>query len=148
MISRIMMVCIGNICRSPMAEVLLAGTLADHRIEANVMSAGLAALDGHGADPIACELLQERGLDLSNHRAHQITVPLIKEAELILVMEAAQQQAIESMMPSARGKVFVIGKWDNFEVPDPYRQPRSAFEQALTLIEQGLAQWQQKIWKV
>jgi len=112
------------------------------------MSAGLAALDGHGADPIACELMAERGLDLSAYRAHQITLPLIQEAELILVMEAGQQQAIEKMSPSVRGKVFGIGKWGEFDIPDPYRQPRTAFEEALTLIEQGLAQWQQKIWKV
>lgn len=148
MISRIMMVCTGNICRSPMAEVMLATALGKHNIEASVMSAGLAALDGHGADPIACELMAERGIDLGQHRAQQITVPLINEMELILVMEAGQKFAIEKMAPSARGKVFGIGKWGDFDVPDPYRQPRFAFEEALTLIDKGLAQWQEKTWKI
>lgn len=148
MISRIMMVCTGNICRSPMAEVMLADSLSKHNIEANVISSGLGALTGHGADPIACELMEERGLDLSQHRAQQITSPLINEMELILVMEAGQQQAIEKMTPSVRGKVFGIGKWGEFEIPDPYRQPRAAFEEALSLIETGLNQWQQKIWKI
>lgn len=131
-----------------MAEVLLAATLKRHGIEANVMSAGLGAMVGQGADPMACELMAERGLDLSQHRAQQITTPLINDAELILVMEAGQLRAIEHMNLSARGKVFGIGKWGEFDVPDPFRQPRFAFEEALTMIDRGLAQWQQKIWNI
>jgi len=92
------------------------------------------------------ELMQERGLDLSKHRAQQLTPELITQSDLILVMEAVQQKAVESMMPSARGRVYRIGKWGEFDVPDPYRAPKEKYQLALQLIEQGLKQWNEKIW--
>lgn len=138
MFDRILMVCVGNICRSPMAEALLAHELrasSPHRV---VESAGISALVGKPADPIAVELMKERGIDLSAHRARQLTGNLLRDFELVLVMEAGHQRAVESMQPSARGKVFRLGKWGNFDVPDPYRHPREEFERSLALIERGI----------
>jgi protein-tyrosine phosphatase len=73
MLNRILVVCIGNICRSPMAESLLAQRLSGRSPDIWVGSAGLAALVGRPADPIAQTLMQERGLAISDHRARQIT---------------------------------------------------------------------------
>ncbi len=139
------MVCTGNICRSPIAQVLFESHL-DNNKDVVVNSAGLAALVGQPAAPMSQELMQERGLDLSKHRAQQLTPELITQSDLILVMEAGQQKAVESMMPSARGRVYRIGKWGEFDVPDPYQGPREKYELALNLIEQGLRQWNEKIW--
>lgn len=133
------MVCIGNICRSPMAEALLRRDLAASHPNVRVESAGLHALVGHPADPIAVELMKERGVELEAHRARQLTPPMVREADLILVMDGRQQKAIEEMYPPARGKVHRLGKWQDADIPDPYRQPREAFVNALTLIERGLA---------
>jgi protein-tyrosine phosphatase len=136
--NRILMVCTGNICRSPMAEVLLARRLHDRGITAVVESAGIAALVGHGADPMAQALMGARGLDLAQHRARQLTAELLRSFELILVMETGQQRAVEASHPSARGRVHRIGRIGKFDVPDPYRQGRAAFERSLELIERGL----------
>lgn len=146
MFTRILTVCIGNICRSPMAEALLAHRLAGRGVSATVESAGIAALLGHPADPIAQELMRERGLDLSGHRARQLTPELVRAAELVLVMEAEQQKVIESMLPSARGRVHRIGRFGGFDVPDPYRRERAAFEQSLSLIERGIDDFEKAFW--
>src|SRR4051795_10625813 len=66
---RVLMVCTGNICRSPMAQVLLEQALRKRGFDVRVESAGLGALVGRGADPMAMQLMEKRGLDLKTHRA-------------------------------------------------------------------------------
>lgn len=80
------MVCVGNICRSPMAEALVAHRLAGMPGVATA-SAGISALVGRPADGLAQELMAARGLDLSGHRARQLTPELATSFDLILVME-------------------------------------------------------------
>jgi protein-tyrosine phosphatase len=146
MFSRILTVCVGNICRSPMAEAELMARLRKRGLLAVVESAGLGALVGRPADPVAQELMLARGIDISGHRARQLTPELIRSFELILVMEAEQQRAVEGILPGARGRVHRIGRWGAFDVPDPYRQDRQAFEKALELIVRGVDDLEKAFW--
>lgn len=140
MFKRVLMVCIGNICRSPTAEYLLRHKLADPAIQ--VESAGLGALIGKPADPIAQEILAEQGVDMSRHRARQVNRAILNGFDLVLTMEERHLEAMHSMAPEIRGRAFLIGKWqDNVEIPDPYRQQRPAFEHAYNLIGQSLDTW-------
>jgi protein-tyrosine phosphatase len=143
---RILTVCVGNICRSPMAAALFSERLRSGGANATVESAGIAALVGKPADPIAQELMRERGLDISAHRARQLTPEIIRSFELILVMEAEQQRAVESILSSARGRVHRIGRWGDFDVPDPYRRGRGEFERALDLISRGVDDFEKAFW--
>jgi protein-tyrosine phosphatase len=146
MVNNILIVCTGNICRSPMAEALLRASSAVSRPHLKVSSAGLAALEGHPAAPLAVTLLAERGLDLSAHRARQLTPELVAAADLILVMDAAQQRRLETLAPSARGRVHRLGRFGNFDIADPFRQDRAAFARSLALIEEGLAGFERVFW--
>ncbi|CAK0767371.1 protein-tyrosine phosphatase [Gammaproteobacteria bacterium] len=146
MFKNILTVCVGNICRSPMAEYLIRQNPMAQKVGVVISSAGLSALTGFPADPMAQELLRERGIDLSAHRARKFTPDLLVRSDLILVMEAWQQREIERMSPVARGKVHMLGRWRNTEIPDPYSKPRAAFEEALTLIESSIHDWKNRLW--
>lgn len=137
-----MVVCIGNICRSPIGEVLLK----EQHPHLNIFSSGLGALVGKPADPSSVELMTEKGIDLTQHRAQQINTVLVGSADLILVMEQSHIDRMHSQYPESRGKVHLIGKWiDNQEVPDPYKKDKAAFSNASQLIEAGLEAWKNKL---
>lgn len=136
--------CVGNICRSPTAEQLLRNALAHSAIE--VSSAGLAALRDSPLEPTALQVLEEHGHAPVSHRARQLTSAAVSDADLVLVMEQRHIGGVLSLAPEARGKVFLLGKWQyNREIMDPYRQGKPAFVHAYALIEQAAQAWAQKL---
>ena len=144
MIRHILVVCVGNICRSPMAEAVLRDALTG-QVEITVESAGLGALVDEPASEFAVELMRDRGLDITSHRAQQLTPELVTKADLILVMESGHRRVIDANEPTARGKVYRLGEWQDLEIPDPYRQPREAFEAALEKIDKSIADWVERL---
>lgn len=121
-IRRILVLCEGNHCRSPLAEALLRKAL-DSRIE--VRSAGIHALVGEPPHEETRRLGAELGLDLGTHRGRQVTPELAVKADLILVMDRIQKRACEALNPSVRGRVFLLGHWlapGRPEIPDPVRR--------------------------
>lgn len=142
MFNKILVVCVGNICRSPTAEVLLKHRLQENGKEIAVDSAGLGALVGKDIEPTARQVLVENGIEPNLHSAKQINTDMIAQADLVLAMEQAHIQHLNEIAPQARGKTFLLGKWlDNKEIPDPYRQQKPAFDHAYTLIDQSIAAW-------
>ena len=137
----ILMLCIGNICRSPIAEALLAREFPDKTI----WSAGLGALVGNPADQLSIEVAAANGLDLSAHRAQQLAGWMCQTAELMLVMEQGHKTQLEQLYPLARGKVFRLGEIGQFDIADPYRQSKAVFESAYALIARGVADWAPRI---
>ena len=144
MIEEVLLVCVGNICKSPMAEAMLREALKD-RAGISVTSAGLGALVDFPAAEHSVALMSERGLDITGHRARQLTPVMIAAADLILVMEAGHKRAIDEQDPTARGKIHRLGEWQDLDIPDPYRQPRKAFEETLVLSDEGVQDWAEKI---
>jgi protein-tyrosine phosphatase len=127
-----------------MAEGLFTRELSGNK-GCVVSSAGINALTGHNPDKNACQLMQEKGIDISQYRACQLNTELTRKADLILVMESFHQSAIEANDSSAKGKVFKLGKWDDIEIPDPYGQDIKVFESTLQLIEKSVTQWLKKL---
>ncbi|KZN58225.1 phosphotyrosine protein phosphatase [Pseudoalteromonas luteoviolacea CPMOR-1] len=141
MFDSVLVVCAGNICRSPTAEYVLKSKLEGKNI--NVSSAGLTALVDKGADSMASELAQVNGIDMSAHKGRQISSSLVSSNALILVMEQRHVQDLCARYPEARGKTFLLGKWlGDKEIPDPYRQSREAFEHVYDLIDSACGAWQ------
>ncbi|WP_233864525.1 low molecular weight protein-tyrosine-phosphatase [Paraburkholderia adhaesiva] len=137
MISRVLVVCEGNICRSPLACALLTRELPDIAFT----SAGTHARTGEGADPLIAEIASARGVDLAAHTASQVTGERVRDADLILTMTKAQREQIETAWPFARGKVYRLTEHEGVDVVDPYRRHRAAFELAFAQIEHGVAHW-------
>lgn len=145
MIKKVLIVCVGNVCRSPMAQLLLENRFKQCNLNTTLDSAGLAALIGQPADPMAVCLLKDKGFDLSYHRAKQLSKAMLFEADLVLTMSSQQEAQIIDKFPTLCGKVHRLGKWDEFDIPDPYRRPKAAFQQALMLIEYGIESWCQRL---
>ncbi|MCW8944675.1 MAG: low molecular weight phosphotyrosine protein phosphatase [Sedimenticola sp.] len=142
MFSHILVTCVGNICRSPMAEALLRHHCTSHiSHHLEIRSAGIHALIGHPADPLAEQLMTECGLDISQHRGQKLSPQLVQWADIILVMEQEHKRYIESRNPTARGKVFRLLEDEKRDIPDPYQQDKDAFSKALTLIQKGVEEW-------
>ena len=140
MINSILVVCVGNICRSPTAEALLKNKLAGTHIQ--VSSAGLGALVDKPLEATATQILENAGHSLPEHKARQLTDVMLRQADLILVMEKRHLNSITSLSPESRGKTFLIGKWlDDLEVPDPYRQHREAFEHVYQILDRSVTAW-------
>ena len=140
MFKKLLLVCVGNICRSPTAEILFRQRLHG-RGGVEVASAGLHALAGHPIDATAAALLREHGHDPGTHQARQATPSILGAADLILVMERTHLAQIAREIPQVSGKTFLLGRWDDIEVPDPYRQQRIAYEHVYGLMEQSVARW-------
>lgn len=140
MFSSILVVCLGNVCRSPVAEFLFRRELDGRDIR--VGSAGLGAMVGRPMDEEAAALLREDGIDASGHRARQLRPSMLREADLVLTMERRQLASVARLAPEASGKVFLFDKWHaGGDVPDPYRCPRRVFEQVHASIERGVGRW-------
>ena len=116
--------------------------------ELQVSSAGIGAIIGYPADPIARELMNERGINIDAHRARQTNLDMCQRADLILVMDREQRRVVEQRYPFTSGKVFRICEASGQDVPDPYRALRGAFEQSLALISGGAQQWVDRISRV
>lgn len=96
---RILMVCTGNTCRSPLAEAMLRARLADRPrlADISVSSAGTSAWAGTPASEGSYLVALERGLDLSAHRAVALTPELVERADLILTMGRNHLEAVKAM---------------------------------------------------
>ena len=137
----ILVVCVGNICRSPMAEALLKQRYP----RKNIDSAGVGALVGHPADPAALEIMTAQQLDITKHIAKQLDENLAKKADIIFTMSDGQTKWIEERWPFCRGKTFKLGHWKNKDIADPYKHEMSAFKTAYQDIVDSLEQWVDKI---
>ncbi|WP_131055093.1 arsenate reductase/protein-tyrosine-phosphatase family protein [Raoultella planticola] len=142
MFDSILIVCTGNICRSPIGERFLRRILPDKKID----SAGTGALIDHAADASAVKIAQQNGLSLEGHVGRQFTSALGRQYDLILVMERSHIEQIGHIAPEARGKTMLFGHWINKrDIPDPYRKSDEAFLSVYKLIEQAGKLWAQKL---
>ncbi|MBK9547613.1 MAG: low molecular weight protein arginine phosphatase [Gemmatimonadetes bacterium] len=123
--TRVLVVCTGNTCRSPLGEVLLRAHLAgESRLaDVTVTSAGTNAWSGTPASEGSYLVALERGLDLSAHRATALTIDLVRQADLILTMSRSHATAVLAM--GGAGKTHTVveyaGRRDDFppDVADP-----------------------------
>jgi protein-tyrosine phosphatase len=140
-----LLVCSGNTCRSPMAEMIGTQLLADRRglkpdeLEAaglGVKSAGTFAAEGAPASPEAVEAMQRMGLDLSGHRSRPLAPELIHEADVIYCMTAGHREMVLAMSPSASDKVETLDPTG--DIHDPMGTDTTSYQRCAELIRRRL----------
>ncbi|MCG5221046.1 low molecular weight protein-tyrosine-phosphatase [Streptosporangium sp. KLBMP 9127] len=143
------LVCMGNICRSPMAEVVLRQTLADHGLDGLVTVDSAGTGGWHQGDPMderAAATLAAHGYDGSRHQARQFLGDWFARADLVLAMDTENLRALRRLAPEG-ADVRLFRSFDpaapaDAEVPDPYYGGQDGFDEVLRLVRaasEGLA---------
>jgi protein-tyrosine phosphatase len=142
----LLVVCTGNTCRSPMAELLLKKRLADElRCDLNaleewgvlVFSAGLSATLGAPPSEQSVIIMKEYGLDLSSHEAEPLSDQLVRHADLILTMTEGHRRAVVDYWPEAVGRTQLLLA-DQADVPDPVGHAVDVYRQCAQEIVRGI----------
>ncbi|MFV3009623.1 protein tyrosine phosphatase [Enterobacter kobei] len=142
MFNSILVVCTGNICRSPMGERLLRQQLPGRQ----VTSAGIFGLEGCPADAAAQAAAWRHGISLEGHVARKVTRSLLQKSDLILVMEPKHLRFIATMAPENRGKSLLFGQWlETKDIPDPYHKSREAFEYVFNQLGKASQEWARRL---
>jgi protein-tyrosine-phosphatase len=108
-VRRILFVCTGNTCRSPLAEAIARAAIAERGLDIVVSSAGTSAWDGAPASDGALLVGMERDLDLNGHRARLLSEALVRDADLILAMGAHHLERVEAM--GASGRAYLLTEY-------------------------------------
>ncbi len=142
-LKRVLFVCTGNTCRSPMAEALFRGLVKD-RADYEVASAGVAAAPGMPASRHSVALLREKNLPLDDFTSRMLNQEMLRAATHVFAMSAHHATAIVAEFPEHADKIYLVSEFaadDGLrgkDVSDPFGQGRAAYEDALRDLEKML----------
>jgi protein-tyrosine-phosphatase len=136
----ILVVCKGNICRSPLAEAYLKCLIEKHGVPIAVQSAGLETSFGKPAHPLAQVVGTQGGLRLDKHATQPLHKEQVERADMIIVMEWRQRNRVLKLYPQAGSKVFLLRQFYDQsarEVADPYSGTLEDFQTCFSMIRQA-----------
>ncbi len=148
----ILIVCTANICRSPMAEVILKNLVANRADadEWHIVSAGTWARYGAPAAVLSQVVVQERGLDLRDHQSQPITPELVQQADLILTMEGQQKEGLILQYGADAERIFMVSEMvDRVEdISDPIGGELIDYQATAKTMERYLSDGLEKIYRL
>lgn len=146
MFKSVLVVCVGNVCRSPVGERLLAARLMSYGSSISVSSAGIGALIGHSADETATAVAAEHSINLDGHLARQFCHKIGYNHDLILTMEAGHRRVIIAQYPDLSGRVMLFDHWQGGKgIADPYQLSRQFHQEVFSLINTAGSIWAEKL---
>ncbi|OLQ92099.1 hypothetical protein BIY22_16445 [Vibrio panuliri] len=146
MFNRILVVCSGNICRSPLAKILFEKHLPSKQVDSAGLYVASNQLTNRCAHPSAIQVANTVQLDLSNHRAKQISPDLVEASDLILVMSHQHAEEIHLSVKGARSKTLLIGQWLGIgEIEDPICGDAVKFAECFATLEKCVLSWKKRI---
>jgi len=142
-IFKVLIICTGNICRSPMAEVMIRSLLTNKQREViKLSSAGTNSPGGISAEPYAIQAMKDFGVDITGHRSRSLKREMVLESNLILVMEHIHAQLIKKMAPHYKDKVRLLKEFGPNKAPedvfDPYGGSLADYQECATTIKECL----------
>lgn len=143
--TRIVILCSGNICRSPLAEVLLRKKLGQHgSLKAQVISMGTLGIVGRSADPQVQRIATRMGCDLSQHRSQGVSQVVLRAADIIFIMDGSQERMLRQYAPQILNKVVRLGvllQVPQDDIEDPVGRDAQTFERVAGQIDEALDTW-------
>ncbi len=144
MISSVLVVCVGNVCRSPVGERLLAQACPNLRIE----SAGINALTDDAANKEAADVAAENGVSVEGHIARQFTAEMAANFDLILVLEKGHMKVTAEQAPASTGKTMLFGQWiGQADIADPYQHSLEFHTAVFKELKKASDGWAEKLGK-
>ena len=139
---RVLFVCTGNTCRSPMAAAALAHALGSESGRVDVSSAGTAAWDGQPVTEASLEVTARDGIDLRSHRSRRVTPALLRGADLVLVMERGHLNAVHALGANPK-HTHVLSEWPEpgepeLPISDPFGASIEAYEECWNRIRRHI----------
>lgn len=133
-------VCMGNLCRSPMAAALFRARLPADRCR--VVSAGLAVPAGRPVAPLTVATLRANGLPVPQASPRQFDPATVADDDLVLAMQHRHVRALRALAPHARPRIQLLGRWmPQREIDDPMGGGMEDFARAFAHIAACVEQW-------